>query len=735
MRLRRSIWLVLILLTFLIIPSVSLAENGSIESFLPDESPIKTDSEPIYLKYNPAAYQLDSEKGIGVFGFGTGAFEQLSNAITQLGNVGALLTIYVLQFFFTRFYSENLNAAVGKWTLGIRDHLFIGEFMAAGLVILVIVLVFSLGRREVFAQKVKLFLQLFLISTILLSFATPILNFMDRTERLVSDTLFWVYLAADPNSKKNVPKPEDDGEKFGQARDQALINISSQFWENFRLAPWQMAEFGAVPKPEMDKNGNFVLDKKGNPVYKGRDKEIHEDTHKILSLNPLIPDQFIKREKLVAEWTNNSIWGMYGQKLYNTMFTVVSPLAPTTSDVVTGAKTIADEAWDLTVGGLKWLFRIDSGDEKDKEKKEKSKNEEEDKYEEIKYPSMTSGNTIMRFITVFGTFIVGTAYGCALLFIAGIGMALKFVNVILYAMVGFLLFTMFIPNWGWQVMTRWAQYFLITSLYKIIVSVLLVVILFVSSLINTAVSPGLFGIGVYQFAHLAFGLALFIGIKLLWDILMIPARVINETGAILRNTAKKGAEIGLGTVLLAGRGAAAAVTGNPAFLAAGWKGFLFQNKNKGSGTQGKGAKSSLKNQDASFIPEGFSVKSSKAKDFATDVLPNLQNPYQKDSDEAKVFDDMKEKGLNPYARDDRKIYEKEHLQKEHSEAFSNIKGDAREFLTRSVKQTHQKHRNERLQRINEMAQRQRAKKQQQEKKPSRLRRAINYFKDKSWGRR
>lgn len=724
MKIRRAFWLFLVFL-ILIAPSSSLAKDpqGSAESFLPSQSPIKTESKPIYEKYALPAYQLDSEKNMGWISFGMSK-DEISNGLTQLGNLGALLTIYVLQFLFTRFYSQNLNKELGEWTLSIRDHLFLGEFIAFGLVILVIILVFSMGRREAFAQKLKLFLQLFLIATVLLSFATPILNFIDRTERFVSDMVFWVYLMADPNNNEEIPKPVKDQKEtmasFGNARNEVLVRVGSQFWRNFRLAPWQMAEFGAIPKPS-------GKDKNGKSIYSGRDKKIYDDTNKILELNPLVPKEFVKREKLVAKWTNNSVWGKYTQGIIS--------MTPGGSSLVDGANMITD-----LIGSL--ADKITG----DKDKKDKDK--EEDQYSKVKYPSMTTGNSTMRMITVVGTFLVGTVYGCAILFFAGVGIALKFVNVILFALVGFLLFFMFIPNWGWGIMTRWSQYFLITALYKVILSVLLIVILFVSSFINAVTPKGDLGLGIYLFAHLAFGLGLFIGIKLLWNILMIPAHVINETGAILRNSAKKGAAIGLGTVLLAGKAAAATVTGNPALLTGGSKGsFLgsvFRNKGGKAGSKDKKAgQGSLASQDANYIPEGFNLKSSKSKDFSTNVMPHLKNPYREDSDEAKVFNEMKEKGLNPYSYNDQKLYEGKHLKKgnysdEHKAAFSNVKEDSREFTNRQQRLHHQQQKSNRMKRLNEMAQSQReeqARKQEQQKKPSVVRRSIDHFKARTWGRR
>lgn len=721
MKIRRAFWLSLVFLV-LIAPSSSLAKDpqGSAASFLPNKSPIETESEPIYEKYALPAYQIDSEKNMGWMSFGMSK-DEISNGLTQLGNLGALLTIYVLQFLFTRFYSQNLNKELGDWTLGIRDHLFLGEFMAFGLVILVIILVFSMGRREAFAQKLKLFLQLFLIATVLLSFATPILNFMDRTERFISDMVFWVYLMADPNNHEEVPKPVKDKDElmasFGNARNDILVRVGSQFWRNFRLAPWQMAEFGAIPKPS-------GKDENGKAVYSGRDKDILDDTNKVLDLNPLVPKEFVKREKLVAKWTNNSVWGKYAQGIIS--------MTPGGSTLVDGANMITDLIGSLTE-------KIAGKDEKDQK--------DQDQYSKVKYPSMTTGNSTMRMITVVLTFFVGTVYGSAILFFSGIGIALKFVNVILFALVGFLLFFMFIPNWGWEVMSRWFQYFLITALYKVILSVLLIVILFVSNFINAVTPKNDLGMGIYLFAHLAFGLGLFIGIKLLWNILMTPARVINETGAILRNSAKKGASIGLGSVLLAGKAAAAAVTGNPAFLTKGGKGSflgsIFRNKGKQAGSKGgDGQESFLENQNANYIPEGFNLKSSKSKDFSTNVMPHLKNPYQKDSDEAKVFDDIKAKGLNPYSYNDQRLYEGKHLKGNNSEerktAFSNIKNDSREFLHRQKRLHDQQQKSDRMKRISEMAQNQReeqARKQEQQKKPSVVRRSIDHFKSRTWGRR
>jgi len=712
-RVRQIFWLFLALIT-VVLPSGAYAEDvgpqGSAENFIPKQPPIENNETPIYERFALPAYKLDSEPGAGMFSV-SGVWDAISNGFTAVGNIGGLLTIYALHFLYTEAFGGSMNQKVGEWTLSIRDHLFIGEFMGVGLVVLAIILVLNMGKPNNVAENVGRFLKLFLVATLLLSFMTPLLNFLDRTERMVSDTIFWVYLAADPSTEEVAkPVPDDDEAmaSYGQARNKVLVKVASQFWTNFRLIPWQMAEFGSFPIPD-------GKDDDGNLVYSGKDKQIQEDTKRILNLNPLDPEEFVEREKIINEWTNNSVWGSYVNNLAK-----LTPGMAVVSDGVSAVGSLIDAIQK----------RVDKGQEKENN--------------EVRYPSMTAGNSLMRMITVAVTFLVGTVYGCAILFFAGIGLIMKFANVILAVVVSILLFSMFVPQWGWSVITRWTQYFLTTALYKVLLSIILIVMLFISGLINSMIPKNTLGLGLYLFGHLCFGIALFLSIKWLWDILLIPARIINEAGAILREGAKKGASIGLGSVVTATRAAAAAVTGNPAFLAGSKGAFMASlfRQNKGQNKKSSNQNASLKSKEPQFVPEGFSHKSSQTPNFAKEIAPNLNNPYQDDSPEAMLFNDMKEKGYNPYASQDQRVYEKNHLKKnnpskETMQAFNNLKDHSREFSNRQQKQERIRRRSEVVSQLDQMAQaqKQREAENSKQKKNSMIRRSIHSMRQRAWGKK
>lgn len=209
--------------------------------------------------------------------------------------------------------------------------------------------------------------------------------------------------------------------------------------------------------------------------------------------------------------------------------------------------------------------------------------------------------------------------------------------------------------------------------------------------------------------------------------------------------------IGVGTLKTATTAAAAAYLG-PAVLGGKKAAFLkaLSNKKKGAksfgqGSQaGKGSSSNLKNQDSNFVPEGFSAQPSSAAGFQDQVASKLNNPYQEETTEAKVFDHMRGLGYNPYSENDQKRFESKHLKTNKSHytpafknAYGNLKDHSRTFAQRKAKQKQLQRRNQVMKDIQRMAQRHQEEEERQErekkKQRSLIRRTARYFRDKSRG--
>jgi hypothetical protein len=605
--------------------------QGSVESLLPEKPPVPT----------PTGKEKPLYERYDIPSYAIDFEDSLSSGMIQMWNlflttlfgvivVGWKLIIYFVQWSFNLEIFHSLNNTLGTWSLNIRDNLFVGNVLTFGIVVLCVVLAFSLGRNQEVYEQSRKFLALVIVASVLLSFMTPILNSLNKGERFVSDLLFWVYAKTDPDQQQ-VAKPTMDGNQSSlkQSRNEILIKVGEQAFDSFVFTPWQMAEFGKHPVPPYDK----------------QEQEIMKDTETILKLNPLNPKSFVKREEYVANWTGTSVWS----QMFN--FAV-----PTSVGVI--AETI-DKFSD----------------------------------DETKYPSMTLGNTPWRSITVIGALVIGGIYGLFLFLLAAASLVCQALVLILAAIAPILLLTIFIPRWGESVMMRWAQFFVIAGVYKVIVSVILIVILFVSGLIYDAGNEASWGVGLIYFTHVCFVIAVFVFHKLLWSILALPGEVVaGEIEGIVKGTGSRMVDMGVSgvtnSVSMLGRVAAAAVTKNPAFLVKGGGAIaLVGGKNSllaGIGQSGKDDKED-------YVPTGFTTARGGMPEFKES---GMKNPYKADTQEALIFNEMLERGMNPYSPKDQEEYAKKNIKqwnvpKEKKQAFKMIQEHGRIFEKRQKQQQQQ----------------------------------------------
>lgn len=92
--------------------------------------------------------------------------------------------------------------------------------------------------------------------------------------------------------------------------------------------------------------------------------------------------------------------------------------------------------------------------------------------------SMTSFGIPFRIFVVWFTFTVGTLYGCLLLALAGTAVICQFLLFLLAIIAPVVFLLVLIPEWGDQMLIRWIQGLIASTVYKIIASLLLVMILF-----------------------------------------------------------------------------------------------------------------------------------------------------------------------------------------------------------------------------------------------------------------
>lgn len=153
--------------------------------------------------------------------------------------------------------------------------------------------------------------------------------------------------------------------------------------------------------------------------------------------------------------------------------------------------------------------------------------------------------------------------------------------------------------------------------------------------------------------------------------------------------------------------------------------------NPGTSDTDEEKSSSIKDQSPQFVPEDYSTESRQT---------DKENPYQEGSKEALLFDDMKEKGFNPYSPKDQDMYAKEHLAqqtgdqwKESKEAMNTISDHSREF-------SHRQKRNERSERkaalyeqLDQIEQEAMRRAEERQKKNSLLHRMGNDIRNRIWG--
>lgn len=616
-------WIGLMIIMIMIFPLSAWAEetnySSSVDSLLPEKPPIETDKPPIYER-GVSNYAIDFEDSLS-----SSALQTWNLFLTMLFGVvvvGWKLIIYFIQWAFTEQLFHSMDATIGKWTLNLRDNLFVGNILSFGIVVLCIVLVFSIGRSREVYENSRRFLILVVVSSILLSFMTPILNMLNKSEIFLSDSLFWGYARMS----------EEGTGSIEETRNQTLVKMGEKVFETFVHAPWMMAEFGLYPVPP----------------YNEREKEVLKDSETVLKLNPLNPKDFIKREELVAEWTDSSVWSQW-----------FNQLVPKPAGAII-------EGVDKVTGN------------------------------QVKYPSMTVGNTPWRTITVLGALILGGIYGLFLFLLAASALVCKMLVLILAAVLPILLLTIFIPRWGESVLIRWSQLFILSGMYKVIVSVFLIVILFLSELIYDV---GKESIGLIYFAHVCFVIAVFVFHKMLWHILALPGQLVaGEIENIIKGNGSRVLDSVAGGVTtgtsMAGRVATAVVTRNPAALVSGGAAALALAKG------GKKLFDGVKKEKNDFIPDGFTTASPKDTEFKKS---EMGNPYKEGTEEAKMFDDIMKKGLNPYSPRDQRVYQRL-LNKNPAkmQAFKTIQEHGKIFEKRKFERSQQQKAQQLMNQIDEL---------------------------------
>lgn len=92
--------------------------------------------------------------------------------------------------------------------------------------------------------------------------------------------------------------------------------------------------------------------------------------------------------------------------------------------------------------------------------------------------SMSSFGIPFRIFIVWFTFTVGTLYGCLLLAVAGTAIVCQFLMYLLAIIAPLVFILVLIPEWGDQMLIRWLQGLVVSAVYKVIASLILIMILF-----------------------------------------------------------------------------------------------------------------------------------------------------------------------------------------------------------------------------------------------------------------
>lgn len=699
---KKVVLLMLLLLTFMIgIPSDALAEdkekenqvgpNSSIENFLPDSKPIpkeKGEETPLYERHPVVNYQVDFEKSSG---FMT-TINILFSWLNVFNTFAWVLGIYLIQWVFTTDFYEGYSDVIGSFLETMRDELFLGPIMVTGLVILVITMAISFFSSGQLSKILKKFLIMALLVTAFMSFGSEILDGVNNLEASVSDGLFWIYLISDPTGNHSDLKEErpDQGQgilkKYQSARNKTLVHIGNQMFENFPYRAWQMATLGKAVIP-------IARDDEGNPVWSGTDQIIKKDSETLLSLSPTSPSEFIAREEQVTKWSGSSIWAQYMSEL-----------------VVTPVKKIQKAIDTLT----------DNDDPPPR------------------YPALTEGNTVGRVIVV-GAFSIVTFFYLGLLITLGLtAIIAKQLTLILTIASIVVALSIFVPVFGERVQIMWIQTFLLSGMYKIIISIILICMLFFSSTTIHLFEKLQWDMAFFYMMHIGFVFAVLIFHKWLWNVFSYPGRMALEGAENwVQQGQKKMLDLTKGAVKTTVGTTAAiagAAIGSPAILGSkkGIAGLAGRMVTGLKGSRKKDPRSSEGNIQlaSNYIPEGYTPASGmKGKAQA------LDNPYPQDSMESHVFDDMKEKGFNPYSGKDQQAFLKNLKGKspEYKEAFQNVKGVSRQIGRNYRSQQWEQRKSNVMNTLDQMIEEENRRNEQPKKKRSS--RILNNMRARMWGRK
>lgn len=107
-----------------------------------------------------------------------------------------------------------------------------------------------------------------------------------------------------------------------------------------------------------------------------------------------------------------------------------------------------------------------------------SRFDEQDQQDKNNSIAMSSFGIPFRIFIVWFTFTVGTLYGCLLLAIAGTAIVCQFLMYLLAIIAPLVFILVLIPEWGDQMLIRWLQGIVVSAVYKVIASLVLIMILF-----------------------------------------------------------------------------------------------------------------------------------------------------------------------------------------------------------------------------------------------------------------
>ncbi|GGE28665.1 hypothetical protein GCM10011571_33460 [Marinithermofilum abyssi] len=448
-----------------------------------------------------------------------------------------------------------------------------------------------------------------------------------------------------------------------------ITRAGEQLMVNFGYIPWQLEVFGDYPRK--NENGEYV----------GRDKEIKEDSEKLIKLNPYNMKEAAQRVDLVREWT--------------------------------GTKDTTIQVGGMTFGGgmigqimkygsaglskaFNYVFGEDDKEQKANEKKEAQKQKKGEEVD-IKYPSLTLFGMVPRWVITIINGIIGAIYGTVLLLHAASIVYYQLLAIILTVISPVPFFLALHPAKGPQVLRPWAERLIAATYYKVVISLLLGLILLFSSmgyLIGDQLAGWLGSIGMQILViwvlwrekdHILSMINAPFSWYQRWQVGITdqPAeQSIKEAGEEVLEAGKKTGRMTAAAGLAAAGQAhtAAAVAGGG--MKAGLMSTLFSGGGMVFGEKKQTSTPSSTAVDVDVPPESFSqrvadvIRGSSLKSTEDDYVPQgftvkngdymeepPENPYKPNTPEQHVFMDMISEHQNPYNKADRRKYYDEVLSK------------------------------------------------------------------------